>query len=131
MQPTRGTCSRKAFVCVEWAILACVFLICLTGACLLPFEQCPDEGERLKLTRWIIDHAALPTGNEPELIIENWGFSYATRPYLSSIIGAVFAKCAGLITESQRAALFGRANVQRAFRHRLLCLLSAAGQKAV
>ena len=107
MQPTRGNCRNKAFETFEWVILSCVFLICLIGAYLLPFEQCPDEGERLKLTRWIIDHAALPTGNEPELIIENWGFSYATRPYLSSIIGAVFAKCAGLITESQRAALLG------------------------
>ena len=106
MQPMRKT-RRKAFGIAEWTILICVFMICLTGAYLLPFEQCPDEAARLKLTRWIIDHATLPTGNEPELIIEKWGFSYATRPFLSSIIGAAFAKLAGLITESQRAALMG------------------------
>ena len=68
-------------------------------------NQCPDEEGRMLLTRWIYDKGILPTGNEKEIMIPGWGFSYALRPYLSSIIGAMFMRVVSLFTISEQALL--------------------------
>ena len=40
-----------------------------------------------------------------EVIISGWGFSYALRPYLASIVGAGFQKLAACFTDSPRILL--------------------------
>lgn len=87
----------KHFSFTERLLLFAVFTVCLCGALLLPVTACPDEEGRLLLTDWIFRSRALPTGNEPEVIIPGWGFSYALRPYLSSLIGAAFMTAASAV----------------------------------
>ena len=90
---------------LEAGLILSVFCICLTGAFILPTGECPDEGGRLMLAEWLADRGTLPTGNEPELMIPGWGFSYALRPYLSAMISALFIRTATLLNGSSRMML--------------------------
>ena len=109
---------------LETVVLLLCLCICLAGVFLLPSDQCPDEAGRLLLTKWIAQTGTLPRDNEPQIMIlpENaallnevyppviremgaWGFSYALRPYLASIIGAFFQKAASWFTQSPRVLL--------------------------
>ena len=122
----RLTIWKRRFITPENALIAAVFCICLAGAFVLPVEQCPDEYGRQLLSRFIFLRGKLPTGNELETMIMNWkqplfsqelilmpriggydgwGFSYALRPYLSSMIAALFMKLFSLFTESHRILL--------------------------
>lgn len=88
-----------------------VFCICITGALLLPVNQCPDEFVRSRLIVWMVEKGTLPTGDELETMALNpppglnYGFSFALRPYLSAIIGALFVKAAMLFSGSDRVLL--------------------------
>ena len=97
--------NKKRFAYLEYGLILLVFAVCLTGAILIPMEQCPDEQGRLILTEWIAKNGALPTGNEGEVMIPGWGYSYAIYPCLSSIVGAVFMKAAMAFTASNVAYL--------------------------
>ena len=115
---------RKPLAAKEYLLVLLVFCICLTGALLLPISQCPDEPGRRLISDWIVRTGMLPTGNEPETMImswedvnapvlsiradsedDGWGFSYALRPYLSSIVGAAFERIALCFTDSPRILL--------------------------
>ncbi len=77
-------------------------LICITGGALVSPDHCPDErGGRMLLSNWIYNTGTLPNGFERETINPGWEFSYALRPYLSSIIAAMFMKAASLFSKSQ------------------------------
>ena len=108
----------------EYFLILLIFCICLTGALLLPEDQCPDETGRRFLSNWIVVHRELPTGDElgtmlmswvdasaevpqivPDAEYQGWGFSYALRPYLSSMIGAGFQILAASFTNSPRILL--------------------------
>lgn len=83
--------------------LDCVFII-LAGMMYFAWSLhlmqswAPDEGMRGAVGLWIAEHGTLPFGNEPELINEIWGFSYAFLPYLTSLIGAGIIKITSLFT---------------------------------
>ena len=89
----------------ELILILSVFVLCLTGAFLVPVEQCPDEHARQLLSDWMFKNGSFPTGDEAETIIPGWGFSYALRPYLSSIVAALFMRLTALFTSSPRALL--------------------------
>lgn len=89
----------------EWILVTLVFVVCFVGAALVPMEQCPDEWGRAQLTNWMVSTGTLPTGNEAETILSNWGFSYALRPFLPQMIGALFVRITGLVTTSPRLLL--------------------------
>lgn len=91
------------FTYIEYCLVLATFLICLTGASLIGTNYCPDEGGRQMLSGWIFTNGTLPTGNELETILPLWGFSYALRPYLASIINAGFMKLFALFTTSPQA----------------------------
>ena len=103
--------STRRLSATEYLLVMLTFCICITGALLLPFNQCPDELGRGRLIMWMVEKGTLPTGDELETIGlnpppgVNYGFSYALRPYLSSMIGAVFVKIARLFFESDRVLL--------------------------
>lgn len=108
--PMQQTVRITGFSPAEIALMALVFCTCLAGAALLPVDQCPDEYSRRLLSDWIFQTGTLPTGNEMETIIfidegETWGFSYALRPYLSSIIGAGCMVVAACFTDSESVLL--------------------------
>ena len=96
---------KKRFLTIEVLLVFLCFSVCLAGALLLPADQCPDEEGRLFLTDWIVRTGTLPTGDEPEVMISGWGFSYALRPFLSSMIGAGFQILAARFTDSSRGLL--------------------------
>ena len=73
----------------DWLLVLSVFLLCFLCACTIAPSYCPDEEGRKLLSDYIYQTGRLPTGNEPETFINGWGFSYALRPYLSSVIGAI------------------------------------------
>ena len=82
-----------------------VFLVCLFGACTINPAFCPDEAGRQLLTNYIFHNNKLPTGDEPETIIPGWGFSYALRPYLPSIIASFLMRLWSLIYTSDYSLL--------------------------
>lgn len=102
---TGRSCEGKALSPLEVVLVLTVFSTCLAGACLLPYELCPDEGGRQLLSDWIYRTGALPTGNETETIIQGYGFSYALRPYLSAIIAALLMRVASLVSTSPHVLL--------------------------
>ena len=82
-----------------------VFLLCLLCACTIAPSYCPDEEGRMLLSDYIYQTGGLPTGNEPETFIDGWGFSYALRPYLSSLIGAIGMRAVSWISSSEMVLL--------------------------
>lgn len=101
-------CSTTLKIGIDFIQLVLVFVvfgISLYGAVKISSNNCPDEGARRLLTDWIHNNGKLPIGNEPELQIPNWGFSYATRPYFTSMIGALFETMVGLFSKSDNAML--------------------------
>ena len=91
---------------------AAVFII--ISACVLyaffawkmPMELCPDEEMRYLIPQWLAVHNSLPIGFEEEIIYPIWGFSYASSPYLPSIIGGFFMRMALLFTSDPHFLLF-------------------------
>ena len=53
---------------IEYLLVVLSFLVCLTGALLLPVNQCPDEFFRNLLISWMVEKGTLPTGDELETI---------------------------------------------------------------
>ena len=95
----------------ELGLLLLCFFSCLLGAMLISMHQCPDEAGRALLSRWMVQNQSLPTGNEIETMLmdwaalhagdmttRHWGFSYALRPFLASIVGAIFQSFCSLFT---------------------------------
>ena len=99
------TKDARRFSKTENLLILTTFLLCAAGAALIPIDWCPDEKGRRLLSDWMFLKSTLPTGHEEETMIELWGFSYALRPYLSSMIGALFMKATALLTGSNRALL--------------------------
>ena len=89
---------KKRFLTIEVLLIFLCFSVCLAGALLLPVNQCPDEFMRSRLIVWMLEKGTLPTGDELETMAlnpppgVNYGFSFAIRPYLSAMIGALFVK---------------------------------------
>lgn len=89
----------------EFAVVGLVFVVCMAGAATIPVKHCPDEAGRLQLVQWMVNTGTLPTGYEPQVTMYDWGFSYALRPYLASMISAVFARVAMLFSSSEGVQL--------------------------
>ena len=62
--------------------LICMHLFVVTQ----PFGDGPDEINRYKVVQYIQDHGTLPHGDNPEIIIDGYGASYAFQPILTYII---------------------------------------------
>lgn len=84
-------------------LILILFLVYLNMAVNLPLHMAPDEYMRDDVPLWMYEHNALPIGNEPELLNNVWGFSYAFMPYLPSIIAYLFMKIFSIISNSAEA----------------------------
>ena len=89
----------------ELGLLLLCFFSCLMGAMLISMHQCPDEAGRGLLSQWMVRYHSLPSGNEMETMLGGWGFSYALRPFLSSIVGALFQSFFSLFTSNPTVLL--------------------------
>lgn len=96
---------KQKFSRIEWGLIALVFIICFVGAYVLPMRGGPDERARRLLTSWMFEKGSLPTGNEPETIIKYWGFSYALRPYLPSMLVVPLMRAASVVFGTEHAVL--------------------------
>ena len=67
-------------------MLLTLFICMITFACIQPFGDGPDEINRFKLVEYIYNHGTLPVGDDPEVLIDGYGGSYAFQPMLTYII---------------------------------------------
>lgn len=87
-------------------ILALLAIVYILIAWNVNTNYAPDEVMRYQIPSWIRDHAALPRGDEAVLTDNPYGFSYAFRPYLASLIAVVFMGVAGLFGAGPFGLLF-------------------------
>ncbi len=93
----------KLKIAKHQAVMLCmIFATCFVGALYILPKYCPDEWARQLLTNWIYQNNRLPHGNEAEILIGNYGYSYALRPYLTSMINAAAMKIVSVFTQSER-----------------------------
>lgn len=67
-------------------MLLTLFVCMMTFAAVQPFGDGPDEINRFKLVEYIYNHGTLPVGDDPEVLIDGYGGSYAFQPMLTYII---------------------------------------------
>ena len=67
-------------------MLLTAFICMMTFALVQPFGDGPDEINRFKLVEFIYEHGKLPVGDDPEVLIDGYGGSYAFQPMLTYII---------------------------------------------
>lgn len=89
----------------EAVFLVFVFVFIFLWAVIQPLNASPDEEMRYQVVQYICNHGSLPDGRDPEVQNALWGTSYAFSPYLSYIVGAGFAKLAGLFTDNAQVLL--------------------------
>lgn len=97
---------------------AVVFFICLISAYYLNSSLAPDEGMRLVIPNFILNHGYLPRGDESEILDSIWGFSYGFSPYLPSLISVFFMKLVMIFTNNTQILLLAA---------RMVSVLSVAG----
>ena len=67
-------------------MLLTAFICMMTFANVQPFGDGPDEINRFKLVEFIYEYGKLPVGDDPEVLIDGYGGSYAFQPMLTYII---------------------------------------------
>ncbi|MCR4749180.1 MAG: hypothetical protein K5877_05150 [Lachnospiraceae bacterium] len=67
-------------------ILACTFICMSIFVFIQPFGDGPDEINRYKVVSYIENHGHIPRGEDPEIIIDGYGASYAFQPILTYMI---------------------------------------------
>lgn len=82
-----------------------VLALCSYTATQLHMSQCPDEAGRYLLPQFLYSHGQLPYGWEPEVRIEDWGFSYAFMPYLPAILSACLMRIAAVFGAGEHGLL--------------------------
>ncbi len=86
--------------------LIAFLILALIAAAGLLITKAPDEAMRYLIPQYMFDTGKLPTGTEPAVINQIWGFSYALYPYLTSQISLVFMKLFSLFTTAPLVLLF-------------------------
>jgi len=82
------------------------FAIYSLWSLITPFNGSPDEYMRWDLLKYMTEHWALPHVDEPTIRNQLWGFSYASLPYISQILGALFFRIARYFALSPHALLY-------------------------
>ena len=91
-------------------ILGC-FIILFLWAYRQPFNSSPDERMRYVMPKYIYEHGTLPRADDPTIVDEKYGHSYAGRPMLAYFISVFFMKICSIFSASEfsllMAARFG------------------------
>lgn len=90
---------------LEISFVLIIFIFYLSWMIIQPYAVSPDESMRYDIPRFIFNHGTLPTGWDPELLNNAWGYSYAFYPMLSYIISAFFMKVVSIFTMNTTALL--------------------------
>lgn len=99
----------------EIILLAAVFLFLLCWAIVQPLNASPDEHMRYQIIEYIMKYGKLPHGGEEEIRNELWGISYAFKPILPYMIGAVFGKVSSFLSASEMSVVIGARSVNVLF----------------
>ena len=70
-----------------------------------PYAAPPDENMRYDIPMYIYKYGVLPRGDDPALINNAWGLSYAYFPILSYMVSALFMKVVSVFSTEPLALL--------------------------
>lgn len=87
-------------------MLLIAFICMMTFAAVQPFGDGPDEINRFKLVEYIFNHGTLPVGNDPEVLIDGYGGSYAFQPMLTYIIDGYLLRALRVLAPSLEIRVF-------------------------
>ncbi len=87
-------------------MLFTAFICMLTFALIQPFGDGPDEINRFKIVDFIYHYGKLPLGDDPEVLIDGYGASYAFQPYLTFIIDGFLLRFFSFLAPSLTARVF-------------------------
>lgn len=87
-------------------MLLTLFICMMTFATVQPFGDGPDEINRFKLVEYIYNHGTLPVGNDPEVLIDGYGGSYAFQPMLIYIIDGYLLRALRILEPSLEMRVF-------------------------
>lgn len=88
---------------IDVIIVLSAFFVYFFWALQLPVQQAPDEAMRFYVPKYIFATGSLPRGDDPRVIDDIWGFSYAFTPYGSSLLSVCFMKITYLFCQSGTA----------------------------
>ncbi len=92
-----------------------VFLSIACFAVLQTFGDPPDEINRFKVVSYICRYGRLPVGNDPEVLLDGYGASYAFQPMLTYMIQGFLLRALRLFTEDGYALLLAARMVNAVF----------------
>ena len=87
-------------------MLLTLFICMMTFAAIQPFGDGPDEINRFKLVEYIYNHGTLPVGDDPEVLIDDYGGSYAFQPMLTYIIDGYLLRALRIFEPSLEMRVF-------------------------
>ena len=87
-------------------MLLTLFICMMTFASVQPFGDGPDEINRFKLVEYIYNHGTLPAGDDPEVLIDGYGGSYAFQPMLTYIIDGYLLRALRVFEPSLEMRVF-------------------------
>lgn len=87
-------------------MLLTLFICMMTFAAVQPFGDGPDEINRFKLVEYIYNHGSLPVGDDPEVLIDGYGGSYAFQPMLTYIIDGYLLRALRIFEPSLEMRVF-------------------------
>ena len=87
-------------------MLLTLFICMMTFASVQPFGDGPDEINRFKLVEYIYNHGTLPAGDDPEVLIDGYGGSYAFQPMLTYIIDGYLLRALRVLEPSLEMRVF-------------------------
>lgn len=87
-------------------MLFILFICMMTFAAVQPFGDGPDEINRFKLVEYIYNHGTLPVGDDPEVLIDGYGGSYAFQPMLTYIIDGYLLRALRILEPSLEMRVF-------------------------
>ncbi len=79
--------SAKTNNAIKMSFLIMFILVCMSFFVFVqPFGDGPDEINRFKVVTYIENHGKIPAGDDPEIILDGYGASYAFQPILTYMI---------------------------------------------
>lgn len=86
--------TKNAALIYMCLLIAGAFAVYCLLAVYIPYNDGPDEVMRYDVVRFVREHGYIPRGDEPSIVNEMWGISYAYYPCLPYIIAGFL--CRGL-----------------------------------
>lgn len=87
-------------------MLLTLFICMMAFATIQPFGDGPDEINRFKQVEYIYNHGSLPVGDDPEVLIDGYGGSYAFQPMLTYIIDGYLLRAMRVLEPSLEMRVF-------------------------